>query len=789
MTSDFWINDFGTGLEETAGVSWEPELGNGFERLQKRMVVSFGQGSSLPEDAFQSWKASVLRSASRCASPHEPGKRSQLVVGRVQAGKTSSFTGLIRLLADNGYRLTVVVAGTSTNLRDQTFDRLEKQLSDSDDIEIVRTGTNFDPKLEASRLIKRLRRWGKPDSGDGFLQLNDKKIVYVALKSTKAHLESIVTMFSLVSATLEGTRLLASTPTLIVDDEADQASPNGRASAKEKAEMTAVYGNLKKIRLLLAHHSYVGYTATPYANILMDSESDIRPERVTVLEPGADYTGAIDLFLTDRPFSHVISDFDSAESIPESLKQAFAVFICQTLIFHCLDEHLREEFFLEPFLSARPNQTVTMLVHADRLVHVSKTITELLRELRQFWYQLFSEASSDSSKKDVALIHVWNTYFESALVDLETECSKELDRELFRSAIGDVIGEIEILEIIGNGDDFPADHSGEGRPLWKSNLGWVLVGGQLLDRGQTLPNLMNTYMPRSPGGGAKTGEIGGQFDTLQQRGRFYGHRRTYRSILRGWFSEGTLETYREIAQTEQIHFDLLTDMDIQDLDLTTTSVLVEKGTSRRLKLVRKNVLSNSVIEVNSSFWLARQLWYSPASNVGNVKVLNRYLSTLEFSEYEGLGSISRKLRNFRANDSIANVLSLLGDWKFLQSDASGFEVVNHYLSELATLDNDQQISVVLMSRDNGGAKDFSSHEEYRSAGETLDRDTRPYSLYKIKQLPSSNDSRYTDQNLPTLQIHYFDLISNIDSKISILDAVGFALSAPSMKPALFRSAK
>jgi hypothetical protein len=102
------------------------------------------------------------------------------------------------------------------------------------------------------------------------------------------------------------------------------------------------------------------------------------------------------------------------------------------------------------------------------------------------------------------------------------------------------------------------------------------------------------------------------------------------------------------------------------------------------------------------------------------------------------------LRNFRATDSIENVLSLLKEWRFLQSDESGFDVVKHFLSELAGLDYQERIIIALMSRDQDAAMDFSSHAEYRSAGDTLTLETSRHPLHKIKQLPSSNDSRFAD---------------------------------------------
>lgn len=788
MSSEFWLEESESAGSEKHDLDWTPSAGPGFEELEKRMRVSFTKSSTMPEDAFQSWKTTVFRTAGRCAGPthSDVSSASQLVVGRVQAGKTSSFTGLIRLLADNHYRIFVVIAGTSTNLRDQTFDRLTQDLSDSDDIEIIRTGKGFDPRLEANRLIKRMRGWSQPKQDDTFLQVVERKVVYVVLKSTKAHLESVLETFVTLKDTAEGARLLSQTPTVIIDDEADQASPNGRAAADDRKEMTAVYKCLRNLRQQLVFHSFVGYTATPYANVLMDVASEIRPEYVTMLEPGADYTGTVDLFLTDVPFAKVIEDFEDASVLPESLKLAFAVLICQSILFHCSDEEVRDSYFLEPFRSSRPSKTVTMLIHADRLVRVSSSIAALLRDLRDIWASIFSSSAGLGNRVDVAEEHIWQTYFEPALTDLEAETEAPLPRTKFRRALGSLIGEIGILEIVGSGDDFPSDLGSDGKPTWKSRPAWVLVGGQLLDRGQTLPNLVNSYMPRSPGGGAKTGEIGGQFDTLQQRGRFYGHRRTYRTIIRGWFDTRTLDTYREIALSEQQHFDVLGEIDLQGLKLSQTPIRLESGNSSKLKLVRKNVLGRSVQEVKSSAWLARQLWYRQDSNSNRLELLAQLIDDKEFVPYARKNPKQRSQFNLRAFVSIEEVQQLLASWNFDESDKAKFEIAAHYLSGLRRTESLEEVELVLMSRNPMIKNDPFSHDEFRTSDAEILEPNSSSPLLRIKQLPSSNDLNYVNEFLPTMQVHFLDVIGVRGEPRKLKDQIGLAVAIPSARPSIYR---
>jgi hypothetical protein len=790
MHSDYWLVDSNEGKGTDKTSHWVPEELEGFLQLENRMQKGLRSGATTPDEAFLDWKSGVLRTAGRCPSPNsEPGSNTaQLVIGRVQAGKTSSFTGLIRLLADNSYNLFIVIAGTSTNLRDQTFSRLSKDLSGQDDIEVLRTGDQFDPKKEADRLLKRLRRWGQQQSDTDFLNFNDKKIVYVALKSTKAHLDSILEMLKLLRATAEGTRLLEGTPSLIIDDEADQASPNGRAASENSSDVTAVYSRLSELRKLLKKHAFVGYTATPYANVLMGVASEIRPHFITVLEPGADYTGAIDLFHTDQPYARTISDFDESEELPESLKLAFALFICQLTIFHCSDRAIKERYFLEPFLSNPPISTATMLVHADRLVRVSGEITNLLRALQNYWSSIFNNKFKNSEYVDVAEEHLWVKYFEPALLDLESGVSIKLPRDLFRRAVRELIGEVEILKIVGQGDDFPSDGDNGNKPRWSSRFGWVLIGGQLLDRGQTLPNLINTYMPRSPGGGASAGEIGGQFDTLQQRGRFYGHRRTYRPILRGWFDERTLDTYMSIAISEIQHFELLAELDNRDANLSKESILLDTGPSSKLRLVRKSVLGQSVLDVSSSIWLGRQLRYDNRANANNHLVLKKFLEAETFSEVKLKGSNKNVRSNWSAIVSAHLILDFLNSWMFSPSDKAHFEAAKHVIRAATLAGESNLIDLVLMSRNSSGKYDASSHGEYRSTDPTSISESVEMLGHKIKQLPSSNDANYVSDTRITVQVHFLDVVSQKGSIPFVKDAVGLAISSPKFGRSVFRGA-
>jgi hypothetical protein len=745
--------------------------------------------ASMVSETLEGWRRAVVRTAARSQDPSQAGATAQLVVGRIQAGKTSSFTGLIRLLADNDYKVFVVIAGSSVNLRDQTLRRLNKDLNAENGFEIIPTGTGFDPDVEARTLSRRLRRWQQGDSANQPSWAR-RPVVYVALKSTTAHLTALEKMFSQLKNSSYDANLLSVTPTLIVDDECDQASPNAYTSSVSQArDMSAIYGLISSIRGLLARHTYVGYTATPYANILMDVQSSLRPQGVTLLShtenfAGPSYVGSEDLFGPGASFPLEINDWDFEElvEIPNSLRYSFAYFLCQSAVIHG-PRSLKEMFLDEPFLSkvdSQVNTTVSMLVHAHQFVRHSEHTFALLVELQESWGQALNEEVSEGFT-NAAADFIWETFFEPALVDLESRAAEKsgpsaskppgIDRELIRALVNDLVSEIKIMLITGNGDDFPDEDEFQRRP------GWVLVGGQLLDRGQTLPNLLCTYMPRSAGGAGSSNDPSGQYDTMQQRARFYGHRKQYESLLKGWFDTQALATYREIASNEPNHFDVIRNMDDAGLELGQYPVLLKLGPSPRLRLVRANVVPRNIHLHTGSKWFSRQLWYS-ATKLGRQREVLRDLATgcdfVRLSENTGFG-------NFRAEIDAEHLGSVIQGWNVAARETTQFWMAGELLKNWEARTGGNLANVVLMSRRSIQGDDLlTSHGEFRTSYNS------PYSIegdgwLQIKQLPSSNDDRFVDQNIPTVQFHFIDVkrvTQTGASEIVIPDAIGVTVAFP-----------
>ena len=196
-----------------------------------------------------------------------------LIIGKIQSGKTMSFTSLIALARDNGYSLVIILSGRQTLLLNQTRDRLKSDLSSQDRMisckkSVINTNDN---EIERD-IIKVL----KPKS---------KKIAIYPILKHQDHIDKLRKV--LENYTL--CKKLKRIGVLIIDDEADQASLNTQARKNENfglSNESRIFSSIKKLRYSLPNHSYLQYTATPQGPLLIDLENILSPDWHVILKPG-----------------------------------------------------------------------------------------------------------------------------------------------------------------------------------------------------------------------------------------------------------------------------------------------------------------------------------------------------------------------------------------------------------------------------------------------------------------------------------------------------------------------
>ena len=272
------------------------------------------------EDTSRQVEDAAVSILSLCVAPSSaPSSETGLVIGYVQSGKTLSFTTVAALARDNGYHIVIVITGTSTNLHQQSTQRLRRDLR-LDEPRPRRWQLFPNPRDDATArgaLRDILRDWF--DSGVPAAQ---KQTILITVMKNHKWLASLRDLLR----TLDVRR----SPVLIVDDEADQASMNTRI---RQGDESTTYQRIMEIRDALPHHTFLQYTATPQAPLLISIIDFAVPEVRGDPEPGEGYVGGRDFF-GPRMASYVrripaddIATADQPLSEPsESLLQALRAF-------------------------------------------------------------------------------------------------------------------------------------------------------------------------------------------------------------------------------------------------------------------------------------------------------------------------------------------------------------------------------------------------------------------------------------------------------------------------------
>lgn len=462
---------------------------------------------------LDSLDAETTRITRLLSCPRRTGERRKgLVVGNVQSGKTRNFAGVIAKAADAGYRLVIVLAGMHNNLRDQTQTRLNEQLFVSDDwCPLTSETQDFDHVGHAKQL---------------FLK---QDLLCMVVKKNAAVLSKLVEMLDGI-----GPDVLRRFPTLIVDDEADQASPNTMAP---KDEVSAINRLLRQLWGYTRTGTYLAYTATPFANVLMDPDEDddlFPSDFILAIEPGEGYFGPERVFgvidsidadpeLPDmvrtipeedatvlRPPSKTTDHDDFDPGVPPSLQEAIAWFVLAVAV---------------RWVRGQADQHSSMLVHTT---HYKKPHFTMQARIAEFVSRLADRVARGNTD---LLRRVWQR--ESVQLRVE-DTGDRVSWQSVAAVIPDVLARIQVK--VDNGDSLDRLNYKGGEP---QNV--IAVGGGTLSRGLTLEGLVVSYFTRSSN----------TYDTLLQMGRWFGYRTGYEDLPRVWVADGLDQDYAFLARVER----------------------------------------------------------------------------------------------------------------------------------------------------------------------------------------------------------------------------------------------
>lgn len=454
-----------------------------------------------------------------------------LVVGYVQSGKTSNFTAVISKAADAGYRLFIVLSGLHNNLRRQTQLRLEEQLVNLNEHRWL-------------PLTSETGDFGDPVKATPLLAQKDLRLLAV-VKKHGLRLNNLIGWLKRA----DGAGVLDKCPILVIDDEADQASPNTRKAAQKRAVINGLIIDLLRFPKV----AYIGYTATPFANFFIDPTfpEDLYPRHfICDLPMSADYFGPESLFgreprTSDEPeiatldMIRLVDDGELPALIPPKKKGSSTTFKPEVTA----SLRLSLRWFLLAATARRlrtgePKHT-TMLIHtSDRVLAHNAMWEPVANDLK-----VTRQALQSRNEATIAeLQQQWES--ETAKVDGALWGHDPIPAGLVIEGIA------ETIALLGNLDDrdsencgLVVDNSYSFRRLVYDDdkpLPLIVIGGNTLSRGLTLEGLVSSFFVRR----------GATYDTLLQMGRWFGYRRGYEDLPRMWVTAELKKQFRTLATVE-----------------------------------------------------------------------------------------------------------------------------------------------------------------------------------------------------------------------------------------------
>ena len=311
---------------------------------------------------------------------------------------------------------------------------------------------------------------------------------------------------------------LRGVPVLVIDDEADQASLNTKVN---QGEESTTYRRLRELRDSLPCHTFLQYTATPQAPLLINIADTLSPDFVHVLEPGDGYVGGEEFFRQGSPYVEVIPAGDIPPQgvlpvdPPNSLLEALRVFFVGLAV----------------SIIGRTGRR-SMLIHPSRERVVHQGTAVWATRAKDEWNNALAAKAGDPDR-DEAIADFKKAYDELARTEPALPPFNSVVEKLPRALKNTTVIEFNT----------------RGRPKtpeinWRNAEGWILVGGQAVDRGFTVDSLSVTYMPRGVGVG--------NADAVQQRARFFGYKQKYLGICRLYLELDVRDAFESYVEHERI---------------------------------------------------------------------------------------------------------------------------------------------------------------------------------------------------------------------------------------------
>lgn len=614
-----------------------------------------------------------------------------LVIGDIQSGKTANYTAVINKAIDCGYKIIIVLAGLTKDLRNQTQKRLDSEVLGYE------TRTNGKGKTIGVGLIKPLNVEGltyadeAKDYGDmkkyfSSHTLDEKLNPIVAIVKKNVNVLKHLLDFLSTSQGYCYTNNKLDIPVLIIDDEVDQASVDTK-NGQEIENASTINRMIRTILSKLNRYSYIGYTATPFANVFInpDKENDIYPKDfILCIPPEDDYCGIKeyfgvdiinddyedqssdhiqDLFINIKDYNDLFSDnkvsvTTDAVKITGSLKEAILSFIIASSI--------KKSRGIGGYNS--------MLIHIARYKNPSNTLKPIITK---YVGELYVNLKYNYNKEIKKYKKLWEMNFRSVskerLRDEFNDVWENIEKHLLPT-IESSMNNIVVL----NGD------SGDFLDYSPSQIGdYIVIGGDKLSRGLTLEGLVVSYYYRK----TKT------YDTLLQMGRWFGFRRGWIDVCRIYSNVDFINDFIIVGKVLQKFKCDIEEMYIQKLNPREVGQRIMYSPNL-IPTARNKMRETAKIKISFSNEIQQIITFKRNFVADNLKL------TIEFIKSLGKGEIRSNNKVVFKNITANTIIDYLEKYKECSIYEYGHISIQNWINYISNLNKDGDLiswTVVLNS--------------------------------------------------------------------------------------------
>lgn len=556
----------------------KPELWNRYRIYMNQ------KDSSFPLDNLDDITDKIL---DKCVNPKTRGRwdRRGMVVGNVQSGKTANYTGLINKATDAGYKLIIVIAGIHNSLRAQTQYRIDEGFIGRDSSDFIIKKRNNKIGVGLIKADTEIYSYTSTDNKGDFnratatrlnVPIGGKSPTVLVIKKNKSILENLILwLHNFATEDSKGDKKIFDVPLLVIDDEADNASVNSGT----EIDIKTINRLIRTLLNLFNQNTFIGYTATPYANIFIPTawseelETMVKDVRLKVGEdlfprdfivnipPPSNYIGAVKVFgyendETGEEFNGLdiirsaedqepyfplklnsINKDELPDDVPTSLKRAIKSFILT-----CAIRRLR----------GQENKHNSMLVHVALYVAWIDRVAWLVNEIiRDYKLQIRSGQGLLINELEALFIEDFVPTTDNIIENLSYKDYKikKHEWEEVKAVLVDAVMKIEVRAVHGTKNTRNLEfHNIEDINYndYDNGMSVIAVGGNRLARGITLEGLSVSFYLRTTR----------LYDSLMQMGRWFGFRPGYVDLCRLYTTEQLINWYRHVTlATEEMRAD------------------------------------------------------------------------------------------------------------------------------------------------------------------------------------------------------------------------------------------